>query len=276
MWSNVIIDETDWLTTFSVPLLVPWWFCEVYVLRYFQMSKLLFLAPKSHTESTDCREEDGNTNDTTDTRLMLHWVTVCHSRAVWWLIIGLSRSAQFRVCVGKHMHTHVYTYTWVWSGTKSSDAFTPTYTGLVPATQTLIFPFLTLSIHLSWTQSVTTPEFLTSLPFPFSSISTPRIRQSQILRIFCGGGHKPIQLPRNASVWLQIPGTVHSHSPSHSFGHKVQVVWVIKGWGVRGFSGYGNQVSWVFHTVTCTQTVGVASVYFRAFPGQGGGPVGDH
>lgn len=82
-------------------------------------------------------------------------------------------------------------------------------------------------------------------------------------------------MPGHSSVSLQCLWAICHCSPGYSFGQKVQVVRVVKGWRGGGPGACGDQVSRVFHAVTGAQVINEPSVYSGAFTRQCAGSLGN-
>lgn len=82
-------------------------------------------------------------------------------------------------------------------------------------------------------------------------------------------------MSRYCSISLQGSRSVHCTRPSNAFGHKVQVIRVVKSWRGDGPRIHRDQVAWVLHTVTRAQAIREASVYSGALSRQGAGPLRD-
>lgn len=188
-------SETLLPPCWGTPLFIKYW------VIYRKAERTSFLALNSHIESW---EEDRNTNDATDTRLMLHCVEL------WCVTTGWSAGQPPPV--------------WIWVHILFPSSLI--------VTQTFIFPQLNTICDSSRVHHITH----TSLS---SSISTPGVRKSQVFWVLRRWSHKPVYMPGYSSVSLCCLWAVHRCSPGHSFGfgHKVQVVWVVEGWRGGGSSG---------------------------------------
>lgn len=147
-------------------LLVPWWVVDKRELLCLSSTELYtkaewtsFLALNSHT---DCWEEDRNTNDATDTRLMLHCVEPwCVTTG--WCGAGKPRPLWIQVLIERRF-----------SSVCTHLSQNQSYTQLVSVTQLFIFPFSRSSTH-----SVERKLWLllsSSYYSLSSSISTPGVR----------------------------------------------------------------------------------------------------